>query len=146
MTDPVRHARLEELVLETLADLLVHEIKDPRLDGVTVSSIRLNPELVKAEVYFSVLGDEERERQAADGFAAAGPFLRRQLGKRLRLRNVPELVFSRDTSYEYGDRMERILAKLRAEGQLGDSETSEDSEDSEGSEGRASEEPEEDSP
>ncbi len=118
MTDPVRHARLEELVLETLADLLLHEIKDPRLEGVTVSSIRLNPELVKAEVFFSVLGDAERERQAADGFKAAAPFLRRQLGRRLRLRNVPELVFSRDTSYEYGDRMERLLAKLKAEGQL----------------------------
>ena len=118
MADRVRHARLEELVLETIARLLLHEINDPRLSGVTVSSIRLNPELVRAEVFFSVIGDSERERQAADGFAAAAPFLRRRLGRKLRLRSVPELVFSRDTSYEYGDRMERLLQRLKDDGQL----------------------------
>jgi ribosome-binding factor A len=63
-----------------------------------------------------VLGESERERQAGDGFSAASAFLRRELGRRMRLRTVPTLDFIRDASYEYGDHMERVFDRLHAEG------------------------------
>ncbi len=113
-----RNARLEGEIRVVLTELLQHEVKDPRLAGVTVSVVRLTADRSHSRVYFSVIGDDERERQAADGFAAASPFLRRELGRRMRLRAVPSLEFIRDTSYEYGDHMERIFQKLHDQGVL----------------------------
>jgi ribosome-binding factor A len=107
-----RNQRLEGELRAVLADLLRLEVKDPRLEGVTVSAIQLSRDRTHARVFYSVIGDDERERQAGDGFAAAAPFLRRELGRRMRMRTVPSLEFARDTSYEYGDRMERLLDRL----------------------------------
>jgi len=113
-----RNARLQESIRTVLAELLVYSVKDPRLDGVTVSGVRLSADRSIATVYFSIYADEERERQAADGFAAAGPFLRRELAHRMRLRIIPELRFRRDTSYAYGEHMEKVFHKLHEEGLL----------------------------
>jgi len=113
-----RNARLEGEIRSVLSDLLRSEVNDPRLANVTVSLIRLTADRSKASVYYSVIGDAEREREASDGFSAAAPFMRRQLGRRMRLRTVPSLEFFRDTSYEYGDRMERLLDRLSDEGLL----------------------------
>ena len=107
-----RNQRLEGEIRAVLSELLRLEVKDPRLEGVTVSAIRLTGDRTRARVFYSVLGDAERERQTADGFDAAAPFLRRELGHRMRLRTVPTLDFERDTSYEYGDRIERLLDSL----------------------------------
>ena len=113
-----RNARLQESIRTVLAELLVFSVKDPRLDGVTVSGVRLSADRSIATIYFSIYGDDERERQAADGFTAAGPFLRRELAHRMRLRIIPELRFRRDTSYAYGEHMERVFEKLHEEGLL----------------------------
>lgn len=113
-----RNSRLEGEIRSVLSELLRLKVKDPRLADVTVSTVRLSPDRSKARVYFSVIGDEERERQAGDGFSAAAPFMRRQLGQRMRLRVVPNLEFHRDTSYEYGDHMERLFDRLADEGLL----------------------------
>ncbi len=113
-----RNQRLEEEIRRVLTALLVHEANDPRLEGVTVSGVRLSADRAVAQVFFSVIGDDERERQAGDGLSVAGPFLRRELGRRMRLRTVPELRFERDASFAYGDRMERLLDGLRREHRL----------------------------
>jgi ribosome-binding factor A len=123
-----RNARLEEEIRSVLSALLLSQVKDPRLEGVTVSGVALSAERTRAKVYFSVIGDEERERQAVDGFNAAGSFLRGQLGRTMRLRTVPELIFSRDTSYEYADKMERLLEDLKRDGLIPPLEADEDSE------------------
>ena len=111
-----RNARLEGEMRVVLSELLQHDVNDPRLGGVTVSVVRLSADRSHARVFFSVIGDDERDRSAGDGFAAAASFLRRELGRRMRLRTVPTLEFSRDTSYEYGDRMERVFRKLHDDG------------------------------
>lgn len=112
-----RNARLEGEIRTVLSELLRNDMKDPRLADVTVSAIRLSADRTRARVYFSVIGNPERERQAGDGFSAAAAFMRRELGQRMRLRTVPALEFHRDTSYEYGDRMERLFDRLKTEGQ-----------------------------
>ena len=125
-----RNARLEGEIRSVLSDLLRSEVNDPRLADVTVSTIRLSADRSKARVFYSVIGDKEQEREAGDGFTAAAPFMRRQLGQRMRLRVVPSLEFHRDTSYEYGDKMERLFERLTDEGLLsgagGDNEAEED--------------------
>ena len=124
-----RNSRLEAEIRSVLSDLLRFEVNDPRLRDVTVSTIRLSADRSKARVYFSVIGEPEREREAGDGFAAAAPFMRHQLGRRMRLRVVPSLEFFRDTSYEYGDRMERLFDRLSDEGLLPDDEGEDGAED-----------------
>lgn len=111
-----RNQRLEGEIRAVLSDLLRFEVKDPRLADVTVSVVRLSADRSSARVFFSVIGEAERERQAGDGFKAAAPFMRRELGRRMRIRTVPALEFARDTSYEYGDRMERLFERLRTDG------------------------------
>ena len=111
-----RNARLEGEMRAVLAEMLHHEVNDPRLEAVTVSVVRLSADRSHARVFFSVIGDVERERTAGDGFTAANAFLRRELGRRMRLRAVPTLEFLRDTSYEYGDHMERVFQKLHDDG------------------------------
>jgi len=113
-----RNSRLEGEIRSVLSDLLRSEVNDPRLANVTVSSIRLSADRSRASVYYSVIGDAEREREAGDGFSAAAPFMRRQLGQRMRLRVLPSLEFFRDTSYEYGDHMERLFDRLTRDGLL----------------------------
>jgi ribosome-binding factor A len=110
-----RNQRLEGEIRAVLSDLLRFDVKDPRLADVTVSVIRLSADRTHARVFYSVIGDEERERQAGDGFGAAASFMRRELGRRMRLRSVPSLEFQRDTSFEYGDRMERLLGQIQTE-------------------------------
>lgn len=121
-----RNARLEGEIRAVLAEVLHSDIKDPRLEGVTVSAVKLSADRSHARVYFSVIGDDERARHAADAFAAASSFMRRQLGRRMRLRTVPSLEVARDTSYEYGDRMERLFHRLHTEGLLDDVDSGED--------------------
>ena len=113
-----RNARLEDEIRAVLADLLHLEVKDPRLVDVTISSVHLSADRSHARLFFSLIGDAERERQAADGFKAARAFLRRELATRMRLRIIPELDFLRDTSFAYGDKMERLFDRLRSEGVL----------------------------
>jgi ribosome-binding factor A len=124
-----RNARLEGEIRAVLSELLRFEVKDPRLTDVTVSATRLSADRSRARVYFSVIGDDERERQAGDGFEAAAAFMRRELGRRMRLRAVPSLEFHRDTSFEYGDRMERLFDQLQTEpsSDIADSDPGEDS-------------------
>ena len=113
-----RNSRLEGEIRAALSELLRLEVKDPRLTDVTVSGIKLSADRSNAQVFFSVIGDDERERQVADGFSAAASFMRRRLGQSMRLRVVPTLHFRRDTSYEYGDRMERLFDRLADQGLL----------------------------
>ncbi|HPW56801.1 MAG: 30S ribosome-binding factor RbfA [Thermoanaerobaculaceae bacterium] len=108
----LRPQRLAEAIRETLSELLLRESKDPRLHGVVISGVELSGDLKQARAFFSVYGDEERERQALDGLHQAKAFLRRQMGRRMRLHNPPNLEFRRDKGYERADRVARILAEL----------------------------------
>ncbi|MCD4749610.1 MAG: 30S ribosome-binding factor RbfA [Thermoanaerobaculales bacterium] len=111
-----RNQRLEGEIRSVLAETLLQDVKDPRLEGVIVSTVRLNRDGTLATIFFSLIGDSEKERQAADGFAAASPFLRRTLGRRMRIRILPSLEFARDESFEYGAKLDRLFDKLHSEG------------------------------
>jgi ribosome-binding factor A len=115
----VRRERLAEAMREVLSELLLTEIKDPRLAGVVISAVELSGDLKLARAYFSIFGDEERERQAADGLQQARGFLRRESGRRMRTHNPPDLEFRRDKGFERADRVQRILDEVtgrRAQG------------------------------
>lgn len=116
MRDPrLRKMRLEESLREALSSLLLREAKDPRLAGVVISAVALSGDLKQAKAFFSVFGDAERERQAAEGLEQAKGFLRSALRRLLSVDTVPELIFLRDKGYEHADRVARILDRLHQE-------------------------------
>jgi ribosome-binding factor A len=111
--DPaVRRQRLAQAMREVLSELLLTEMKDPRLAGVVISAVELSGDLKLARAFFSVFGDAERERQAADGLNQARGFLRHESGRRMRIHNPPDLEFRRDKGFERADRVQRILDEV----------------------------------
>ncbi len=88
------------------------QVKDPGLGFITITEVKVSPDLQLARVYYTTLGDEKARGQTRNALDRALPFLRRQVGQRLRLRRVPELQFFFDESIERGDRIERIIQDL----------------------------------
>jgi ribosome-binding factor A len=110
-----RPTRVGDQIREEVADLLAREVHDPGIGFVTITHVHMTPDLQHARVYYTSLGDDQARRQSRKALARATPFLRRQLGRRLRLRRIPELEFFFDESIERHDRIERILQELQAE-------------------------------
>lgn len=104
--------RVSELVHIHLSNLLERKIKDPRLDMVTITDVVVTPDASRADVYYSALGGEGAQEDAQEGLKSAAGYLRRELGRELRLRNIPELVFHYDRSVERGERISAILDEL----------------------------------
>lgn len=101
---------------EVLSEILLTEVKDPRLSGVVISAVELSGDLKLARAYFSVFGDEERERQAADGLTQARGFLRHESAKRMRMHSPPDIEFKRDKGFERADRIARVLDQIHEAG------------------------------
>jgi ribosome-binding factor A len=95
-----RSERLADQIMRELATLLAEEVQDPRLNLVTISGARLNPDMTVAKVLYTLHGDEARLKEAADGLNQAKGFLRSQLGRRIKVKFVPELRFERDEFLE----------------------------------------------
>jgi ribosome-binding factor A len=108
----IKQDRMSDHIHAILSELLLREVSDPRLQGVTVTEVKLDPELMFADVYVNALGDETRRDEVLTGLGSAGGFLRREVGKRVRLRNTPELHFHWDLTLEHGERINRILSSL----------------------------------
>jgi ribosome-binding factor A len=93
----------------------LRRVKDPRVANVTISGVEVSDDLKHARVFFCVMGrveDEGAKKNATLGIEKARGFIRLELGRRLSLRYVPELQFEYDTSFEYGDKIERLLKEL----------------------------------
>jgi ribosome-binding factor A len=107
-----RQRRVSELIHRELSMLLMREVRDPRLAGITLTEVRVTPDLQIARVYYTVLGDAEEAKAAAVALQSAGGYLRTQLAAQVRLRLVPELVFQLDQSAEHGRRIDELLAQI----------------------------------
>ena len=110
-----RADRIADLLQKEIADLLFRRVRDPRLVNLTVTAVDVSPDLQNARVFYCIFGEagEKEKEVAASGLGKAKGFIRLELGKRLQLRSVPHLDFQYDTSFEYGDKIERILKDLR---------------------------------
>jgi ribosome-binding factor A len=112
MAQGSRPARVAEEIREELAMLLAREVHDPGIGFVTLTRVQVTPDLQTARVYFTSLGDEKARSNSERALGRAVPFLRRQIGSRLRLRRTPEIVFVYDESIAGQDRIEQILSEL----------------------------------
>lgn len=109
-----RTDRVGALLQAALSELLLRTIKDPRIGMVTITGVKLSPDLKHATVYVSTLGDEATHARMLAGLASARPYLQSQAGRRLGLRFTPELRFEIDPSIDSAERVERLLRTARA--------------------------------
>lgn len=108
----LRANRVGEQMKKELSDIIGRKLKDPRVGFVTVTDVEVTGDLQQAKVYLTVLGDEEQKRDTLDGLEKAKGFIRSEVGKRIRLRKTPELIFEIDESIEYGNRIETLIKKI----------------------------------
>jgi ribosome-binding factor A len=104
-----RTDRVAEALHALVADLLLREIKDPRIGLVTVTGVDITPDLRHARIFFSTLGDEAQRAQSLKGLTSAAGFVRSQVARKLNLRVAPEIVFEFDPSLEQAERVSRLL-------------------------------------
>ncbi len=104
-----RNQRLGNQVLRTLSELLRFETKDPRLQLVSLTSVELSRDLSVARVYFSLLDPDADAAMVKDGLRCANGFLRSQLGRRIKIRHVPELRFHHDDSAAESQRISDLI-------------------------------------
>jgi len=111
-----RSRRIAEQIQRELADLLRTEVKDPRVERVTVSEVKVSRDLSHAQVYVTVLGgDAEAVTAAVEALNGAAGFLRRALSRQMRLRRVPQPHFVEDPSFDTGARLSRLIDEAVAE-------------------------------
>ncbi len=108
----IRQERTAERIREILSELLLRELRDPRLQAITVTDVHIDRELQVANVYVSALGDDAREEEVMAGLRSASGFLRRQVGHSLRLRSVPQLQFHWDPLLAQAAQIDEILDRL----------------------------------
>ena len=117
MAQGTRPDRIGDQIRAEVSDMLVRELHDPGFGFLTITRVRVTPDLQLARVYYTTMGDAEARRNTDRAFGRASPFIRRQLGRRLRLRRTPELEFVFDESIEGQDRIERLLQEIHEAGQ-----------------------------
>jgi ribosome-binding factor A len=110
-----RANRVGDLILREVADLLMTKVKDPRVKKITVTGISVSKDLRYARVYYSLIGDEREILEAQQGLDSARGFIKREIGLRMDLRYIPDIVFKHDPSLAEGDHMEKLFQKLRTE-------------------------------
>ena len=108
--------RIEEQLRIELSEILERELQDPRVHFVTVTGVKVSPDLGHARAFVSVLGGAEERKKALQGLRSASSFVRRSLSKRLHhLRKIPELRFDYDESIEKVNRIEELLDQIKSE-------------------------------
>ena len=103
-----RSSRVVEQIKRELAELIRLELKDPRVKFVTITDVEITPDYAHAKVFFTVLQTEKRA-EIETGLIRSSSFLRRELGKRIRIHTLPELHFVYDPSVEQGARMSLLI-------------------------------------
>ena len=109
-----RHERIGEEIQHELSAMVAGELKDPRLEvAVTVTQVRVSPDLKQVRAYIGVNGDAKEQAAAIKALEHAAGFIRHELVERLQLRRAPELHFVLDRSQQYSERIEKLLREIK---------------------------------
>jgi len=107
----VRQARVGDLLMQTLANLILRKVKDPRVEGITITGVEVSVDLKNARIFFCMMKSSKKD-EALEGLKSAAGFLRHELKKELSLKAVPSLYFSYDESFDYGSKIDGILESI----------------------------------
>src|SRR3989304_3743013 len=121
MVSQNRASRIAKGIQEMLSEILLFEVTDPRLQGVFVTGVNVDRELAFATVYVAALEGRQRRDEILQGFEGAAGFLRSQLAQRTELRTFPKLRFVWDPTPEHAEKIEKLLADIKAKQEKGKS-------------------------
>jgi ribosome-binding factor A len=107
-----RIQRIATLIKKEVAEMLIREVKDPRIGMVTITGVAVSKDLRIAHIYYSALGSEKQIQDSVIGLRQAAKFIQREIGRRIRLRYTPAIDFQFDHSLEYGSHIDKILQDL----------------------------------
>jgi ribosome-binding factor A len=110
-----RSHRVGGLIRQVIGELLLRDLNDPRLESVTITGVEVTDDLKTATVFFSAMGIQAREEASTQGLKSAAAYIKKRLGRELRLRHVPDLFFKVDQSFDYGSRIDRLLQTVKEE-------------------------------
>lgn len=111
-----RCQRVAEEMKREIAQILRDELKDPRIGFVTITSVEVTGDLRYAKVFVSIYENAEEQKQTLQALNSASGFVRREIGKRIKLRYTPEIIFKFDDSIQHGAKIAELLHKVQAEG------------------------------
>src|ERR1043166_9429043 len=109
-----RSDRVGDLLLKILAELLAREIRDPRVQSINLTGVKVSKDLRHARIFFSVFGPDANKDEALAGLKHATGFIRSKLGKELRLRFLPSIEFSFDETEAEAQRIESLLRAVKS--------------------------------
>ena len=104
-----------KVLIQQVASEILRELKDPRLGFVTITDVELSGDLKHAKIFVSILGSDEEQKNTMEGLSSATGFVRSEIGKRIRLRHTPEIVFKFDSSIERAIRIAQLLGQVKKE-------------------------------
>ena len=110
----LRVEKVQELMKQEISQIVQRELKDPRIGFVTVTSVECTGDLREAKIYVSIMGSEQQVKDSWTGLNRGLGFIRREIGKRIRLRFTPELTFELDKSLDYSAHIQELLLKIKA--------------------------------
>ena len=113
-----RDKRVAELIRREVSEMLASEIKDPRIGFVTVTGVEMTQDVRYGKIFVSIYGTEEDKKRTMTALESAERFIRREIGRRIRLRFTPELHFKYDASIEYAAHIDEVLRKLKEGGKV----------------------------
>lgn len=104
-----RHRRIEGELQRALSELVSREVKDPRVGSVTITEVKIAPDMSSARVYFTPFASKHSPEEVLEGLTRAGGFLRGEVGRRLGLRHAPKLEFEFDDSFEKAAKLTALI-------------------------------------
>lgn len=111
-----RVGRVAQEILKEVNDILMTEVRDPRVEGITITDVELTGDLQQATIYYSTLDtDDETKQETQTGLDRATGLVRKEIGNRLTTYRTPEIEFARDESVEYGNRIDELLNEIHEE-------------------------------
>lgn len=111
-----RVGRVAQLILREVNDILLNIIRDPRVEGITITDVELTGDLQEAKIFYSTLEtDDQTKKETQEGLNKATGLVRKELGSRLTTYHTPEIEFRRDESVEYGNRIDQLLNEIKNE-------------------------------
>jgi ribosome-binding factor A len=112
MPQGYRPDRVADQIRAEISVMLAREVHDPGIGFITVTRVEMSPDLLLARVYYTTIGSDSQRRDTVKALQRAIPFLKYQIGKRLRLRRVPVLEFFFDKSVEHQARVEQLIQEI----------------------------------
>lgn len=107
-----RSEKVAEAIHEEISRMLIKGVKDPRIGFVTITGVKVTDDLHLATIFFTANGDEQAKKDTEAGLNSARGYMRREMGKALKMRYIPDIIFRNDESIEYGSKIESILKQI----------------------------------